>query len=223
MPTASLALACALSAVVVAAPRGSAADSLDPDAARIAAAKHSLEWNWTPPGHAGRYGHAETLIHAPIEAVRARVLDFGHYKDMMSGHFESSRVVGHGPDHSTDVYIRISVFRGVVMLWNVTRFGPVREVSPGLEMLEGRMVQGRGNVEDMNAVWTMRALGDGGDGSGTSGASGGWTVLKLDLILKPGLPAPQGAMDEELRDSARHAVDSIHDHVEGSPEISAWP
>jgi len=33
-------------------PAVTVADTLDPEAARIAAAKHSLEWNWTPPGRA---------------------------------------------------------------------------------------------------------------------------------------------------------------------------
>jgi len=212
---AGLAFAAVLSAVPLAAasdapqPLSAVQAALDGDAARIEAAHKSLEWNWSLPGRSGKYGHGETLIHAPLSAVRTRVLDFGHYKDMMSGHFEMSRVVGYGPDQSTDVYVRISVLFGLVKLWDVTRFGPVRQVGPGVEMLEGHMV--RGNVDDMNAIWTMRSLGD------------DWTVLKLDLMLKPGLPAPQGAIDEAVRTSARHACDSIHDSAQGSRDIAPWP
>ena len=180
-------------------------------AARLAAAGHSLEWNWTPPGYPDRYGHAETLIHAPVSAVRTHVLDFGHYRAILPDKFKISRVVGHGPDRSTDVYIQIAVLHGVVMLWNVSRFSAPRELSPGVEVIEGRMVQGKGNVEDMRVLWTMRALGD------------EWTVLKLDMLLKPGLPAPQSAIDEELRDSARYAVDSIHDRAQGTREFEPWP
>jgi hypothetical protein len=55
----------------------------DQDAVRIAAAGHSLKWNWTPPGRSDRYGHGETLVHAPLSVVRARVVDYGHYKDFM--------------------------------------------------------------------------------------------------------------------------------------------
>ena len=73
------------------------------------------------------------------------------------------------------------------------------------------MVPGKGNVEDMNVVWTMHAL------------DSGWTVLKLDLLLKPGLPAPQSAIDEELRDSARYAVDMIHDRAQGTSKVGPWP
>ena len=197
-------------AAIVGPPPISRADGADPDVSRILAARHSLEWNWTPPGHADRYGHAETLIHASLPLVRSQVLDFAHYRDILPDKFKVSRVVGHGPDGSKDVYIQIAVLHGVVTLWDVARFGAVRELAPGSEVVEGRMVQGKGNVEDMNVVWTMRALDD------------QWTVLKCDLLLKPGLPAPQSAIDEELRDSARYAVDSIHDRAQGSREIAEW-
>lgn len=182
----------------------------DSDASRIAAAGHSLKWNWTPPGRADRYGHAETLIHAPLQTVRTRVLDFAHYRDIVPDKFKTSRVVAHGPDGSADVYIQIAVLNGMVTLWDVTRFGPPKTVEPGVDVIEGRMVPGKGNVEDMDAVWTLRALDD------------DWTLLKFDLLLKPGLPAPQWAIDEELRDSAMAAVDCIHDRAQGSRGIAAW-
>jgi hypothetical protein len=187
---------------------GSAAD---PEAARIAAAGHSLKWNWTPPGHADRYGHAETLIHAPLTTVRQRVTDYAHYKDILPSKFKSSRVVGHVPDGSADVYIQIAVMNDMVLLWDVTRFTPSKRMSPGLEVVEGRMLPGKGNVEDLDVVWTMHAL------------DAEWTVLKIDLLLKPGLPAPQSAVDEELRDSARYAVDMIHDRSQGSGAVGPWP
>ena len=182
----------------------------DADAARIAAAGHSLKWNWTPPGRSERYGHAETLIHAPLQIVRMRVLDFAHYRDFVPDKFKTSRVVGHGSDGSADVYIQVAVLHGMVTLWDVTRFAPPRTVEPGVDVIEGRMVPGKGNVDDLDVVWTLRALED------------DWTLLKFDLLLKPGLPAPQWAIDEELRDSAMAAVDCIHDRAQGSPGIAPW-
>jgi hypothetical protein len=185
--------------------------SADPEASRIAAAGHSLKWNWTPPGHADRYGHAETLIHAPLANVRQRVMDYAHYKDILPSKFRSSRVIGHVPDGSADVYIQIAVMNDMVLLWDVTRFAPAKRMSPSLEVVEGRMLPGKGNVEDLDVVWTMHSL------------DAEWTVLKLDLLLKPGLPAPQSAVDEELRDSARYAVDMIHDRAQGSGAVGPWP
>jgi hypothetical protein len=63
----------------------------------------------------------------------------------------------------------------------------------------------------MDVVWTMHELGP------------EWTVLKMDLLLKPGLPAPQSAIDEELRDSAMMAVDLVHDRAQGSHGVGPWP
>jgi hypothetical protein len=194
---------------LAAAPSMALAHELDPDAARIATAGHSLKWNWMPPGHADRFGHAETLIHAPLVAVRARVLDYAHYKDFMPDKFKTSRVIGHGVDGSADVYIQIKVMGGMVTLWDVTRFAPLKTVAAGLDVVEGRMLPGKGNVDDVDVVWTLRALDP------------EWTVLKFDVLLKPGLPVPQFVMDEELRDSAICAVDAIHDRAQGSPGIAA--
>jgi hypothetical protein len=191
-------------------PPAAARADRDAEASRIAAAGHSLEWNWTPPGHNERYGHAETLIHAPLSVVRDHVSDFNHYREFVPGKFKTSRVVGHGPDGSTDVYLQIAVMRGLITLWDVTRFAPPRAEGPGLEVVQGRMVPGKGNVDDLDAFWTLRAVGD------------EWTLLKFDLLLKPGLPAPQWAVDEELRDSARYAVDNVHDKAQGSVGIAPW-
>jgi hypothetical protein len=201
-----------LAAIVALAGVGSTAraDGQDTDASRIEAAGHSLKWNWTPPGRSERYGHAETLIHAPIAAVRAHVVDFAHYKDIMPGKFKTSRIVGHAGEGSADVYIQIAIMHDMVTLWNVTRFAPPKKVAADVEVVEGRMLPGKGNVDDLNVVWTLRALDD------------QWTVLKFDLLLKPGLPAPQWAIDEELRDSAMSAVDSVHDRAQGSRGIAPW-
>jgi hypothetical protein len=191
--------------------RAARADALDPDAARISAARHSLKWSWTPPGRSERYGHAEVLVRAPLSTVRKHVLDFGHYRDILPSRFKQSRIVGRGPDSSTDVYVQISVLHGLISLWNVARFTSPRETSPGVEVVQGRMIPGRGNVSDMDVVWTMRALGD------------QWTLLKFDILLKPGLPAPQSMIDEELRDAALVAVDSIHDRAQGNRIFAHWP
>jgi hypothetical protein len=183
----------------------------DPDAARLSAAGHSLKWNWVPPGRADRYGHAETLIHAPVATVRQRVLDFAHYRDIVPNRFKTSRIVAHVPDGSADVYMQIAVLKDMILLWDVTRFAPARATAPGFEVVEGRMLPGKGNVQDCAIVWTMHAL------------DANWTVLQLDLLLKPGLPAPQSAVDEELRDSAMNAVDMIHDRSQGSVTVGPWP
>lgn len=182
------------------------ADAPDADAVRIAAAGHSLKWNWVPPGQSQRFGHAETLIHAPLAEVRRMVLDYAHYKEMAPS-ITTSKVIGHESDGLTDVYLRMGVLNNTLTFWNVTRFSPPR-VAPAVgEIVEGRMVRGKGNIDDSAAVWTMHAAGP------------GWTVLKFDVLLRPGVPAPESLIDQQLRDSAMDVVDSVHDRAQGTRGI----
>jgi hypothetical protein len=180
-------------------------DAPDPDAARIAAAGQTLKWNWTPPGRSDRFGHAETLIHAPAAAVRRLVVDYGHYTALAPS-ISTSRIVGREAG-ATDVYLRIGVMNNVLTLWSVIRFAPPRPTPAGDEVVEGEMVQGKGNIANAVLVWTLHPVGP------------EWTVLKFDMLLRPGVPAPQSVIDDQLRGSAMDAVNSIHDRAQGSPEI----
>jgi len=72
------------------------------------------------------------------------------------------------------------------------------------------MVPGKGNIDGSAAVWTLHAAGP------------DWTVLKFDILLRPGVPAPQSLVDEQLRDGAMDAVNSIHDRAQGSKEIGPY-
>jgi hypothetical protein len=177
----------------------------DPDASRLSAAGHSLKWNWTPPGHNDRFGHAETLIHAPAIDVKRLVLDYARYKELAPS-ITTSRVVQHWPDGSSDVYLAMGVLNNTISFWNVTRFQPPKS-SGNDEVIEGKMVPGKGNIDNSQVIWTVRPVSE------------GWTVLKFDVLLNPGLPAPQSLIDEQLRDSAMDAVNSIHDRVQGSKDF----
>jgi len=191
-----------VSLLTAASPARAGQDGLsDPDVARLAAAGHALKWNWTPPGRAERFGHAETLVHAPIDAVRQLVVDFANYKALAPS-ITTSRVVGHRPDGSIDVYLRMGVLNNTITFWNVTRFAPVRRSPRGEEIFEGQMVPGKGNIDDSAAVWTLNAVGP------------DWTVLKFDVLLRPGVPAPESLIDEQTRDSAMDAVNSIRERAE---------
>jgi hypothetical protein len=182
-----------------------AAAPRDAEASRIASAGHPLKWNWVPPGRSERFGHAETLVHASVDQVRRLVLDFANYKQLAQS-ITTSRVVGHEPDGSTDVYIRMGVMNNTIQFWNVTRFQPPKP-APGGEIIEGQMVRGKGNIDDSVTMWTLHSAGN------------DWTVLKFDVLLRPGLPAPQSLIDEQLRDSAMDAVNSVHDRAQGSKDF----
>jgi hypothetical protein len=203
----------AAAALLAALPSSAHADGAstgDGDVERIAAAGHTLKWNWTPPGKDRRYGHAEVLVHAPIAAVRTVVQDYGHYKDLAGDKIKTTRIVGKEAG-STDVYTQVPIMNGLFTVWYVVRYAPLKVVSPGTEVIEGQMV--KGSLRAMNGVWTMRSVND------------SWTLVKLDLLALPNVMVPEAWIDEGLRDSAGQAIDAVHDRAQGDahwvPYVSA--
>ena len=100
-------------------------------------------------------------------------------------------------------YLALAFYRAhsPVELWQILRFGPPKTISPGVEVIEGTFV--RGNVKDASVIFTLRQLDE------------NFTVLTCDLLIIPSIPAPQAAVDEELRDSALKAVDALHTRAQG--------
>lgn len=179
-------------------PATTAAPSVDPEVARLRAAQgHALRWNYVPAGATARYGHGEALVQAPIDLVRAQVLDFGKYKEYSNGKFKTARVVdkNQGSPGTTDVYVQVPILHGMIMLWQIIRFEPVKTTAPGTELLVGKLVSGNVNAADIQI--TMRVV----DAQNT--------ILKCDLLITPQIAAPQSAIDTELRDAAADAVDAI--------------
>lgn len=155
--------------------------------------------NWVPPGRSERYGHAEILVKGTLEVVRAIVTDVAHYKDLAPGRFKTSRVVDKH-EGTTDLYIQIPVLHGLLVLWQVVRFDDLRAPTPGLEIVEGRLV--KGNVKNMNIVVVARAV------------DAERTVVTCDLMIEPFFIAPQAAIDEETRDACGDALASVRDRAE---------
>jgi hypothetical protein len=184
-----------------------ASASADPDVDRLNEAGHALKWNYVPAGKSERYGHAEALVQAPLAAVRSHITNFAAYKQLVPDKFNNARIIGRQGDR-TDVYFQVAVMHGAVTLWQILRFSPLRTVN-GEEVLEGRFV--RGNVKDAHVVFSIHAVDD------------NLTVLKMDLLIVPTIPAPQSALDEELRDAAMDAVKALHDRAQGHPRMVVYP
>jgi hypothetical protein len=157
-----------------------------------------IKSNWVPPGKSDRYGHAEGLIPAGVDAVRAKLLDFPRYKDLAGPKFKSVRVVDKQGDN-TDVYFQLPIMKGLVTIWYVTRFPQSRSTSSG-DVLEGTFV--KGNIKNMHIAFTVRP-----------GADDKSSVIVCDLVLQPNVPAPQSALDEELRDACGDAINSLRKTV----------
>lgn len=180
----------------------------DAQLARLVAAKSSLKWNWTPPGKSGRYGHAEVLIEAPLPVVRTHVTDYSKYRQFAPNKFKAARIVAKQGD-TTDVYFRIPILKGLGSMSYVLRFGPPQKPSQDVEVIEGKFVSGSANVKDVQLTFTLRQV------------EGDRTILSADILAVPSFPAPQDAIDEELRDAAMNAVDAVHSQSVAQPPAQA--
>lgn len=170
----------------------------DEQLARLSATKSSLKWNWVPPGKSARYGHAEVLIDAPLATVRTHVTDYAKYRQFAPNKFKQARIVAKQGE-TTDVYFRIPILKGLGSMSYVLRFGPPQHPSNNVELIEGKFVSGSANVKDVHLAFTLRQV------------EGDRTILSADILAVPSFPAPQDAIDEELRDAAQNAVDAVHD------------
>jgi hypothetical protein len=95
--------------------------------------------------------------------------------------------------------------KGLVTIWYVTRFAPARPAQGDADVIEGRFV--KGNIKDMQIVFTLRRGPDEKQS----------TVLVCDLNLEITIPAPQSALDEELRDACGDAVNAVRARTTSPP------
>ncbi len=162
-----------------------------------------IKSNWTPPGKSDRYGHAESLIAAAPDAVRSKLTDYTHFKELAGPKFKSVKVVDK-KGASTDVYFQLPIMKGMITIWYVTRFAPPKPAAGG-EVIEGTFV--KGNIKGMQLAFGIRP-----------GVDDKSTALTCDLVLQPNVPAPQSALDEELRDACGDAIFSLRKTL-GLPEL----
>lgn len=185
-----------------------AAGGPDKERERLEAAGGVVKTNLTPPGKSERYGRAEAIVHASIDDLRKAVLDFSNYKSLAPDKFKTARMIAKEDGH-VDVYFQVPVMKGLMTIWYVTRFPEHTQKLPnGAELEDGKFV--KGSIDDMELAITMRSVAP------------DETILSVDLLIVPHLPAPQSAIDETLRDAAGDAVEALKKRVEQkSPENQA--
>ena len=178
-------------------PNAGVSGASDPQVARLLAAKSTLKWNH---GTASRYGHAEALVATNADDLAKAAADFGHYKDIHPK-FNSARIIAKEAGQ-TDVYMRYPVKIGPVKfeLYEVMRFSPAR-METGSHVIEGRGIKG-----DMTRGHTKITI---------KPVDATHSVLAVDVLLDPKIPAPQSLVDEELRDGAGDFVNGLKDRTQG--------
>jgi hypothetical protein len=157
---------------------------------RLAKDPGPIKTNWVPPGKSDRYGHAEGIVQAPADKVKAKLQDFANYKDLAGPKFKTVRVVDK-QGANTDVYFQLPIMKGIITINYVTRFPPAKG-----DVVEGTFV--KGNIKDMHIAFTVRP-----------GPDEKSAIMVCDLVLLPNVPAPQSAIDEELRDACGDAINAV--------------
>lgn len=183
------------------APKDAAKDpAKDPQVARLLEAKKTLNWNHVLGTGRDRYGHAEAIVDAPADKVAKTATEFGQYRHLHRK-FATARVIAKEGDQ-TDVYMRYPVVIGPVRIemYEVMRFGPLR-ASGTAQVLEARGV--KGDMKRGHTVITVKPI------------DAKHSLLEVDILLVPTLPAPQSYVDEELRDGAQDFVNGLKDKAQG--------
>ncbi len=194
-------LGCALAHSAVPAVAHADADP-DPRVARLLEAKRAVQSNRTIGASSDRYGHAEGLVNAPVDKVVETLSQFNRYKDL-NKKFSTARVIGKEGDQ-TDLYMRYPVQIGAIKieLYEVMRFSPVR-ASGDARILEARGI--KGDMRRGHIMMTVRPV------------DAKHSLLEIDVLLVPLLPAPQSYVDEELRDGALDFVNGLRDRAQPKP------
>ena len=189
-----------LGGLLLALPAVAQADTT-PEVQRILDAKKTLNWNVARSGHAERYGHAVTIVAAPSDKTKDTAVQYGRYKDFHRK-FQSAKVVAKDGDN-TDVYMKLAVKVGPMSVdqWAVMRFAPAKSQGNGVFVVEGTFQ--KGNMKDGNIVITMKPI------------DAKHTLLEVDMLMVPTLPAPTSMVEEELRDAALDFANGLKDNAQG--------
>jgi ribosome-associated toxin RatA of RatAB toxin-antitoxin module len=142
-------------------------------------------------------GGAAVFVTAPFATVRKLVTDYRHYERLIPV-FEQARVLSKKAGAS-EVYLQVPVMHGAATIWAVARIAAPAKEGDG-EAITARMV--KGNVADFRAVWRLRPV------------DATHTILKLELLVDPNLPAPKSLVEHELQSAADRGVSAIREQAE---------
>ena len=137
----------------------------------------------------------------PLDVAKT-ASDFGHYRDLHRK-FASARIIGKEGDQ-TDVYMRYPVIIGPIKIdmYEVMRFGPDKP-NGTTHVIEARGI--KGDMKRGHTIITIKQV------------DAKHSLVQVDVLLVPTLPAPQSYVDEELRDGACDFVDGLRDKSQVTP------
>lgn len=151
----------------------------------------------TAPKNSIDTGGAAIYVHAPIDVVRRIITDYRNYEKTIKA-FKKSKLLSRNKGVS-EVYLEVPILHGAATVWVVALMS-TPFIEGNEEKITARML--RGNVDDFRAVWRLRAV------------DAEHTIVKLELLVDPSLPAPASLVTPELCTAADNAVTSVRKHAE---------
>ncbi|MBM4358012.1 MAG: hypothetical protein FJ096_07865 [Deltaproteobacteria bacterium] len=152
-----------------------------------------------PDAEARVRGRSTVVVEAPLERVRATVLDFDAYAAFMP-HYRTSHVLLRTAE-STQVYMQVAALGGLVKMGAKVTFPRAARDAGGWQTYESHF--DGGSARDFRAIWRMRAKDD------------ARTLLSLEVFLLPRLPLPTGTLNDENTNGAREGVEAMRRRIEG--------
>jgi hypothetical protein len=112
------------------------------------------------------------------------------------------RASGKDDGTNTDIFMRYPVYVGPLKIEfdEVMRFSPMRANG------ESRILEGigiRGDMKQGHAVIKIKPI------------DATHSLLEVDVLFLPNMPAPQALIDSELREGAGNFVDGLKDRAQG--------
>jgi len=155
------------------------------------------------------WGRAEGILDARVSDVLAILHDYSQYAGLFP-HFEQSRVLSQRGTEAL-VYLEANILHGATTLWGQVRMSSSTP-SAGLQVVEAKMMKGKGNMKQFLARWEVRPLDDGRR-----------TQLALQLLVDPDLPVPDMVVSGENKKSASKAFRALRKRLEQRSALVSGP
>lgn len=155
--------------------------------------------NVREPDSGVEWGRAEGVIDARPDEVLAILSDYAQYAGLFP-YFEKSKVLSQRGSDAI-VYLEAKVLHGAATLWSQVRMKTTQSSGPA-QIVEARMMRGKGNISQLLARWEVTPL-----------AGGTRCYVAFQILVDPDLPLPDLAVNSELRHGAGKAMRALRNRV----------
>lgn len=148
------------------------------------------------PGTSVRWGRAEGVVEAPVDAVRKIVGNYGAYHEFLPS-FRTSRVLSQRGSRAL-VYMEAGIAKNTLTIWAQMKISPMPSVGK-TEVIEAHML--KGNLEFMEAQWELTPL------------DAGRTRVAFQILVDPKVPLPASLVTRENEKASKRTIGALRKRV----------